>query len=135
MATSWNYSPSPTGAGRTRMAERCWPASRSPTSPGRGSLTESLLELANAVDNTVIDSVFVADHLMQSAPGTDPDEAMLEAFTTLGFVAAHTRCGPTPATPDRGQSTSKPNCSTAVTCSSWGAALTTSSTSSAGGPH
>ena len=31
------------------------------------------------------------DHLIQAAPGSRPDGEMLEAYTTLGFLAAHTR--------------------------------------------
>jgi F420-dependent oxidoreductase-like protein len=50
-------------------------------------------QLTNAVqdaDDGGLDTVWVADHLIQAEPGADPDEAMLEAYTTLGFLAAQT---------------------------------------------
>jgi alkanesulfonate monooxygenase SsuD/methylene tetrahydromethanopterin reductase-like flavin-dependent oxidoreductase (luciferase family) len=35
--------------------------------------------------------VWVADHLIQADPTAVPDSEMLEAYTTLGFIAAHTQ--------------------------------------------
>ncbi len=38
-----------------------------------------------------MDSIFVSDHLVQGVePGTDPGDPMLEAFTTLGYLAGQT---------------------------------------------
>jgi alkanesulfonate monooxygenase SsuD/methylene tetrahydromethanopterin reductase-like flavin-dependent oxidoreductase (luciferase family) len=54
-------------------------------------LDEELARLAGMADNSGIDTVFVADHLQQVEPGTEPTEPMLEAFTTLGHLAALTQ--------------------------------------------
>ena len=45
---------------------------------------------AAAADEAGIDTVWVPDHLLQRAPGSDPDSPMYEACTTLGYVAART---------------------------------------------
>jgi alkanesulfonate monooxygenase SsuD/methylene tetrahydromethanopterin reductase-like flavin-dependent oxidoreductase (luciferase family) len=61
------------------------------------SISEELAHVAATVDEAGIDSVFVADHLLQAEPGTAPCEPMLEALTTLGHLAARTsrvRLGP-----------------------------------------
>jgi alkanesulfonate monooxygenase SsuD/methylene tetrahydromethanopterin reductase-like flavin-dependent oxidoreductase (luciferase family) len=55
-----------------------------------GSIDDELARLAAIADDAGLDSVFVADHLMQAEPGTDPGEPMLEALTTLGHLAART---------------------------------------------
>jgi alkanesulfonate monooxygenase SsuD/methylene tetrahydromethanopterin reductase-like flavin-dependent oxidoreductase (luciferase family) len=54
------------------------------------SLPEELARVARAADEAGLDSVWVPDHLLQRAPGSDPDSAMLEAYTTLGYLAAVT---------------------------------------------
>jgi len=54
------------------------------------AIAGELTELARTADSTGIDSLFVADHLVQAEPGTDPTEPMLEALTVLGHLAAHT---------------------------------------------
>jgi F420-dependent oxidoreductase-like protein len=47
--------------------------------------------VARAADDAGLDTVWVADHLLQADPNAGPDETeMLEAYTVLGFVAAHT---------------------------------------------
>ena len=46
---------------------------------------------AAAADEAGLDTVWLQDHLMQSAPGSDPASPMLEAYTALGFLAARTR--------------------------------------------
>lgn len=46
--------------------------------------------MARAADEAGLDSVWVPDHLLQAAPGSDPDSAMLEPYTTLGYLAAVT---------------------------------------------
>jgi alkanesulfonate monooxygenase SsuD/methylene tetrahydromethanopterin reductase-like flavin-dependent oxidoreductase (luciferase family) len=55
------------------------------------SRLETLDEIAGAADQAGVDTVWVPDHLMQAAPGTDPDGPLLEAYTTLGYLAARTR--------------------------------------------
>jgi F420-dependent oxidoreductase-like protein len=60
-----------------------WPRDR--------AIDEQLTAIAQLADERGIDTVFVSDHLLQVEPGTDPTEAMLEAYTTLGYLAAQTR--------------------------------------------
>ena len=56
-----------------------------------GSAIEAeLARIARIADDTGIDTVFLADHLVQLEPGTEPTEPMLEAYTTLGYLAAST---------------------------------------------
>ena len=56
----------------------------------REALPEQLARVASAADEAGLDTVWVPDHLLQAAPGSDPDSAMLEAYTTLGYLAAVT---------------------------------------------
>ena len=44
-----------------------------------------------AADEAGLDTVWVADHLLQADPNATPDSEMLEAYTTLGFLAGQTR--------------------------------------------
>ena len=53
-------------------------------------LTGHLLDLARRVDDGGIDTLWVADHLLQMDPTATVDEPMLEAYTTLGYLAAAT---------------------------------------------
>jgi F420-dependent oxidoreductase-like protein len=46
-----------------------------------------LARVVGAADAGGLDTVWVADHLLQAAPGTSEDDPMLEAFTTLGWLA------------------------------------------------
>src|SRR3954452_624078 len=46
--------------------------------------------VADVADDSQIDTVWVQDHLLQTAPGSDTDSPMLEAYTTLGHLAAMT---------------------------------------------
>ena len=57
---------------------------------GRG-LASELVRVARAADQAGLDTVWVPDHLIQAAPGSRPDGEMLEAYTTLGFLAAQTQ--------------------------------------------
>jgi alkanesulfonate monooxygenase SsuD/methylene tetrahydromethanopterin reductase-like flavin-dependent oxidoreductase (luciferase family) len=52
--------------------------------------TAGLDRIARAADRAGLDTLWVSDHLMQVAPGSRPDGEMLEAYTTLGYVAART---------------------------------------------
>jgi F420-dependent oxidoreductase-like protein len=54
-------------------------------------LAGHLADTARAADEAGLDTVWVADHLLQAVPGTAVDDPVLEAYTTLGFLAAHTR--------------------------------------------
>jgi F420-dependent oxidoreductase-like protein len=54
-------------------------------------LPQRLADLAAIVDDSAIDTLWVSDHLLQAAPTSRFEAEMLEAYTTLGFLAAHTR--------------------------------------------
>jgi alkanesulfonate monooxygenase SsuD/methylene tetrahydromethanopterin reductase-like flavin-dependent oxidoreductase (luciferase family) len=54
-------------------------------------LSGELAQVARAADEAGLDTVWIPDHLLQAAPGSDPDSAMLEAYTTLGYLAAVTQ--------------------------------------------
>ncbi len=49
-----------------------------------------LAHLAGFLDDTAVDTLWVADHLLQADPSCGPDEPMLEAYTVLGYLAAAT---------------------------------------------
>jgi F420-dependent oxidoreductase-like protein len=51
---------------------------------------DRLVSLASFLDGTAVDTLWVADHLLQVDPASQLDEPMLEAYTTLGFLAAAT---------------------------------------------
>jgi len=56
-----------------------------------GGLGPSLGRVVEAADRAGVDTVWVADHLVQADPTAPPDNTeMLEAYTTLGFLAART---------------------------------------------
>jgi F420-dependent oxidoreductase-like protein len=57
---------------------------------GQAGLVDGLTEVAEAADATNLDTLWVADHLLQVDPHSAPDSAMLEAYTTLGFLASAT---------------------------------------------
>src|SRR4051794_654355 len=57
---------------------------------GPSELPAWLGHVAETVDDSVIDTLWVADHLLQADPTSVPDAEMLEAYTTLGFLAAAT---------------------------------------------
>jgi F420-dependent oxidoreductase-like protein len=61
-----------------------WPA------PTR-ELSARLADVARAADEGGLDTVWVADHLLQADPNSRPEAEMLEAYTTLGFLAAQTQ--------------------------------------------
>lgn len=46
-----------------------------------------LAGIVHAADEGGLDTVWVADHLLQAAPGASHEDPMLEAYTTLGFLA------------------------------------------------
>jgi alkanesulfonate monooxygenase SsuD/methylene tetrahydromethanopterin reductase-like flavin-dependent oxidoreductase (luciferase family) len=57
-----------------------------PASDPAGHLTR----VVEAAEESGIDTVWVGDHVLQVAPGLAPTDPMLEACTTLGFLAART---------------------------------------------
>jgi F420-dependent oxidoreductase-like protein len=58
---------------------------------GPPRLRSELAGLARACDGAGVDTIWVVDHLLQADPTAPPDDAdMLEAYTTLGFLAAST---------------------------------------------
>ncbi|ART69226.1 LLM class F420-dependent oxidoreductase [Mycobacterium dioxanotrophicus] len=52
---------------------------------------DRLRSLAARLDGTAVDTLWVADHLLQADPSCRTDEPMLEAYTVLGYLAAATR--------------------------------------------
>jgi F420-dependent oxidoreductase-like protein len=50
----------------------------------------SLGKVVRAADDAGVDTVWVSDHLVQADPFASLDEPMLEAYTTLGYLAAST---------------------------------------------
>lgn len=57
---------------------------------GPEALGHWLTTLAATVDGAGIDTLWVSDHLIQADPFADDTDPMLEAYTTLGFLAAST---------------------------------------------
>jgi F420-dependent oxidoreductase-like protein len=55
---------------------------------GPARLAGHLVDVVRSADEAGIDTVWVPDHLLQGAPGSSPEDEMLEAYTTLGFLAA-----------------------------------------------
>jgi alkanesulfonate monooxygenase SsuD/methylene tetrahydromethanopterin reductase-like flavin-dependent oxidoreductase (luciferase family) len=55
------------------------------------ALRSELARVVRAADEAGLDTVWVADHLIQADPTSTLDAEMLEAYTTLGFVAAQTQ--------------------------------------------
>lgn len=58
---------------------------------GPSELPGDLERLVRRADAGLLDTVWVADHLLQLAPGTDPDQEILESYSTLGYLAALTK--------------------------------------------
>ena len=58
---------------------------------GPGRLGAELAGVVRGADQAGVDTVWVVDHLLQADPTAPPgDTEMLEAYTTLGFLAAQT---------------------------------------------
>jgi F420-dependent oxidoreductase-like protein len=54
------------------------------------SLAEQLTSLARRADDGPFDTLWLPDHLLQMDPNRAVDEPMVEAYTTLGYLAATT---------------------------------------------
>jgi len=52
---------------------------------------DQLAAIAQQADEGGLDTLWVSDHLVQAEPGTEPHEPMLEAYSTLGYLASITR--------------------------------------------
>jgi alkanesulfonate monooxygenase SsuD/methylene tetrahydromethanopterin reductase-like flavin-dependent oxidoreductase (luciferase family) len=57
---------------------------------GTADIAARLAEIARIANATGLDTLWVADHPMQSDPASSPDEPMLDAYTTLGMLAGLT---------------------------------------------
>ena len=57
---------------------------------GASALRARLGRVARAADDAGVDTVWVADHLLQADPYSGSATDMLEAYTTLGFLAGQT---------------------------------------------
>ena len=59
---------------------------------GAGSIAPVLAQIGDAVEQAGIDNLSLMDHYLQiPAVSNDPYAPMLEGYTALGFLAAHTR--------------------------------------------
>jgi F420-dependent oxidoreductase-like protein len=58
---------------------------------GAGRLGPKLAEVARLAEETGFERISVMDHLWQISPLGPPEHEMLEAYTTLGFLAAQTQ--------------------------------------------
>jgi len=66
------------------IADFTWPG-------GAPRLGPQFADIAAAADEAGFDRISVMDHLWQIAVIGPPEHEMLEAYTTLGYLAAHTR--------------------------------------------
>ena len=57
---------------------------------GAAEIGPTLADIARTADGAGYDSLWVMDHFFQIRNVGTPEEPMLEAYTTLGFLAAHT---------------------------------------------
>jgi F420-dependent oxidoreductase-like protein len=55
-----------------------------------GGLVDGLAGLSAAIDDTEVDTVWVTDHLIQADPSSTFGAEMVEAYSTLGYLAART---------------------------------------------
>lgn len=58
---------------------------------GAGELAGHLERIVRTADEVGFDSIWVMDHLFQIRSVGRPEEPMLEGWTALGFIAAHTK--------------------------------------------
>ncbi|GAB1817585.1 LLM class F420-dependent oxidoreductase [Herbidospora sp. RD11066] len=60
------------------------------TYPGDAPLSDQLAEIVKTADQSGFDTIAVMDHFWQITNVGPPEEPMLEAYTTLGWIAAQT---------------------------------------------
>jgi F420-dependent oxidoreductase-like protein len=66
------------------LTNQTWPE-------GPAGLRDNLIAVTEAADRAGVDTLWVPDHLLQADPTVSADATdMLEAYTTLGFLAART---------------------------------------------
>jgi F420-dependent oxidoreductase-like protein len=58
---------------------------------GDPAIADTLARVVRTADDVGFDRISVMDHFFQIAHNGPPENAMLEAYTALGFLAAHTR--------------------------------------------
>ena len=58
---------------------------------GADRLGSKLAEVVEAAESAGFETIDVADHLWQHPTMGGPEASQIEAYTTLGFIAAHTR--------------------------------------------
>ncbi|WP_232664624.1 TIGR03560 family F420-dependent LLM class oxidoreductase [Pseudonocardia sp. TRM90224] len=58
---------------------------------GAAQLAQEMGRIAKLADDGGLDTLWVPDHMIQGAPGTNVTDAMLEPYTALGYLAAVTR--------------------------------------------
>ena len=61
---------------------------------GPPSCASDLARVVEAADEAGFDRISVMDHVWQIHMIGPPEHEMLEAYTTLGFIAGHTSSGP-----------------------------------------
>jgi F420-dependent oxidoreductase-like protein len=66
------------------ITDYAWPG-------GPATLSRHLAEVVRRADDSVIDTVWVQDHLLQRAPGSSITDPCVEAYTTLGYLAGLSR--------------------------------------------
>jgi len=54
------------------------------------AIADRIAALARTLDDTAVDTLWVPDHLLQADLASRLDEPMLEAYTSLGYLAAVT---------------------------------------------
>ena len=57
---------------------------------GPAAIGPTLARVTRTADDVGFDSIWVMDHFFQIPPVGAAEMDMLEAYTTLGFIAAHT---------------------------------------------
>src|SRR3979409_1795186 len=57
---------------------------------GSAQIAPTLARVARSAEDSGVSRLTVMDHLWQIAPLGPPEREMLEAYTTLGYLAAHT---------------------------------------------
>ena len=57
---------------------------------GAGAIGSTLAGVGRAVEDAGLDNLSVMDHYFQMEMAGGPEKPMLEGYTTLGFLAAHT---------------------------------------------
>ena len=58
---------------------------------GPAAIASTLIELCRAAEDAGVSNLSAMDHYLQLDMAGGPEQPMLEGYTTLGFLAAHTR--------------------------------------------